>query len=290
MSAANLVTLGGFECPVCGDQTRLAIDVGDFQLYECSRCDSLSSNAMARGATLRFEPKNYFENAYADKPRWDKLIAKVSAAGLTVRSVLDVGCGTGAFLHYFCSRARPAHAVGIELCEERAMRARQLHDQLTVHTGDATEVVEGMDEKFDLITLWDVFEHVASPADLLKALSAKLSERGWIVIQTINEHSLLPWLGRVSYRLTGGRLRSVARRTHEAHHLVFFSPGAISLLAESNNLRVRQRWFDRLDAARMDAGAATVALASWLLRIENGLGNGLFVNVIMDRPAGRSAT
>lgn len=285
MSDLDLVTLGGQFCPVCRHGTRLSMDVGDFQLYECPRCRCYSSNARIRGAELPFVPTNYFENAYADCGRWDELFARLSKQDLPIASVLDVGCGTGAFLEYFRRNYSSTPAVGIELDSDRAQQAQDLNPWATIHAGDALKVLANVSDEFDLITLWDVFEHVPSPGMLLEALSQRLSARGRIFIQTINEHSLLPRLGRLSYKLTRGQLRGIARRTHAPHHLVFFSPGGIHILAQLSGLRIRERWFDRLDSNRMDAKPAAVAIASVLMKLENAFGNGLFLNVILDRVA-----
>ena len=136
---------------------------------------------------------------------------------------------------------------------------------------------------FDLITLWDVFEHVSAPTRLLKSLARSLAPEGRLYIQTIHEQSLAPAVGRLCYSLSGGRLRYPARRTHEPHHLVFFSRRGLEHAAEAADLCIRELWFDRLQRGRMDGNSLLTALTSLVLRTENALGGGLFVNLLLER-------
>jgi hypothetical protein len=114
-------------------------------------------------------------------------------------------------------------------------------------------------------------------------LRERLAPGGAIYVQTIHEASLLPTLGRLAYRLSGGRVSHPARRTHEAHHLVFFTRASLEVAAARAGLRLRALWFDRLARRRMDGSPLVTAAAAGLLALENALGNGLFVNLLLAR-------
>lgn len=273
---------------MCGGPARPRIDVGDFRLFRCAACDSWSSDAQVRGAATSFVPEAYFGNADLDRDKWDALLSRLG--GRPVRSLLDVGCGTGAFLAYAAERFPDASRTGIEIDAERAARARAADPAATVHRGDALEVVERLDGHFDLVTLWDVFEHVTAPARLLEALGRRLAPGGSLYVQTIHEHSLVPAAGRLAYAASGGRLRHPARRTHEPHHLVFFSRAGLEHCADAAGLGIRELWFDRLARGRMDGGRLTTAVTSLALRAENALGNGLFVNLLLEPRETAAAT
>ena len=280
MTRAPLVTRGGDACPVCRARTTRAIDVGSFALHRCPDCGAWSSDALARGAATSFEPERYFENAGLERASWEKLFARLARAGLHPRSALDVGCGTGEFLAFLAAQGA-VRREGIELDAARAERARRRDPPARVHAGDAQAMLEQVEGPFDLITLWDVFEHVPDPTSLLTALSQRLAPGGALYVQTIHEHSVVPALGRLAYRLSGGRLRGPARRTHEAHHAVFFTRASLERAALLAGLRVEALWWGRLARARMDGPAWLTALTSLLLRAENALGGGLFVNALM---------
>ena len=283
-ASSSLTTAGGSACPACAGSATPAADAGAFTLYACASCGSWSSDALVRNATTSFTPSGYFDHANADRPRWRDLVGRTGGAP---RALLDVGCGTGAFLSFVRAGSPATSLTGIELDPARATLARQANPGATIHVGDAAAVSESLSGAFDLITLWDVLEHVPDPARLVRALAARLAPGGQLFFQTIHEASLLPRLGRLSYRLTGGRFRAGIRRTHDAHHLVFFTEAGIGRLAANGGLAVQSTWFDRLALARMDGSPLVTWPAAALMRAENLWGNGLFVNALLGRPVQR---
>ena len=282
MSAGALTTLGGSACPVCTAPALPEIEIPEYRLFRCTDCGCWSSDALVRGAETSFEPQHYFANDAADRSRWDELFARLGDGARAGRSILDVGCGTGAFLGDVARRLPGSHRTGIELDPARGALARQLDPSAEIHTGDALEVAARLAGPFDLVTLWDVFEHLPDPVSLLRELRRSLAASGAIYLQTIHERSLLPALGRASYRASGGRLTRAVRRTHEAHHLVFFTRAGLAVAAERAGLRIRELWFGRLARRRMDGPPLVTAAAAALLAVENALGNGLFVNLILE--------
>jgi 2-polyprenyl-6-hydroxyphenyl methylase/3-demethylubiquinone-9 3-methyltransferase len=277
-----LSTEGGRACPVCGEPVASAIELPDYQLFRCTRCGCWSSDALVRGASISFEPGQYFGNVEADRAKWETLFARLARQGRRVRSALDVGCGSGGFLAFLAERLPDARRQGIELDAQRAAQARERDPAAHIHAGDALEMLDGLEQVFDLVTLWDVFEHIPAPVRLLGALSRVLAPGGVIYVQTIHERSLLPTLGRWSHRLSGGRLSYPLRRTHEAHHVVFFTRGGLALAADRAGLRIRELWFDRLARERMDGPPLVTAATALLLTLENAFGNGLFVNLMLE--------
>ena len=91
----------------------------------------------------------------------------------------------------------------------------------------------------------------------------------------------MPALGRASYRVSFGRLRYPARRTHEPHHLVFFTGRGLERAAECAGLRIREVWYDRLHRGRMDGHPLVTGATSLMLRAEHALGGGLFLTALL---------
>jgi 2-polyprenyl-6-hydroxyphenyl methylase/3-demethylubiquinone-9 3-methyltransferase len=279
------VTRGGDGCPVCFAQAVPKIDVGAFVLYGCPSCGAWSSDALSRGASTSFEPAAYFDNPLLDGDKWDRLLATLDRDGTALDAALDVGCGTGDFLAYLAGRWPGIRCEGIELDADRAETARQRAAGARILTGDAVEALDRAAGLFDLVTMWDVLEHVPEPTRLLTDLAGRLSPSGVIYVQTIHERSIVPAIGRWSYRLSGGRVRYPARRTHDAHHAGFFTVDCLAVAAEQAGLRIRHRWFDRLAFGRMDGSTVVRAATATLLRIENAFGGGLFVNLVLEHAA-----
>ena len=280
----GVTTEGGTRCPVCGAVAKPALDLDVYVLWSCPQCGCWSSDALNRGAETSFEPSDYFENAAADRDKWLELPRRMGESAARVESILDLGCGNGAWLEFAAQQFPSARLAGVELDEERAAQASTRNPEAVIHTGDALASLEAIDTRFDLITMWDVFEHLTEPTRLLKAVRRLLTPGGMVYIQTIHEDSVLPRLGRMSYTLTGGRLKYPARRTHEAHHLVFFSRRGLDSAAASADLEIHRVWFDRLAHDRMDGAPAVTWLTSALLQAENALGNGLFINLLLRAP------
>ena len=279
----SLTTVGGELCPVCGAVAAPAAVFPDYQLHRCRACGCWSSDAHERGATTSFEPETYFENADLDRPKWAALLRSLEARDRRVRSLLDVGCGTGAFLGWVSQAHPDIDCEGIEIDTDRASEARDRNPRAVIHVGDAAETLSGSSRRYDLITLWDVFEHVTAPVHLLRELAAHLVPGGSIHIVTIHERSLLPAIGRALYRLSARRFVYPIRRTHEAHHLVFFTRSGLERAARESGLRIRALWFDRLRRGRMDGHPIVTAVTAALLSAENALGNGLFVNLTLEK-------
>jgi 2-polyprenyl-3-methyl-5-hydroxy-6-metoxy-1,4-benzoquinol methylase len=278
-----LTTRGGSLCPACGGAARARIDVGDFRLFGCDGCGCWSSDAGVRDARTSFEPDAYFANAAADRARWEDLLGRAGPAPRAGRRILDVGCGRGDFLRFVAAREPASQRAGLEPDAARASAARAADPGATVATGTVAGALGELAGEFDLITLWDVFEHLDDPAGALAALGARLAPGGLLFVQTIHEESVVPRLGRALYAATGGRWRGPARRTHEPHHLVFFSQRGLRGLAARAGLRIRSQWFDRLVLTRMDGSRAVAALTAALLAAEVALGGGLFVSLLLER-------
>ncbi len=91
--------------------------------------------------------------------------------------VLDVGCSTGLFLHEMAEHGWQAE--GVELSEGAADYARRRFG-LAVFTG-MLEDAPLADGSFDVVTFWDVLEHVYSPSSTL-ALAARLLKPGGLLL------------------------------------------------------------------------------------------------------------
>lgn len=99
--------------------------------------------------------------------------------------VLDVGCGTGYNLTLLEKYGR---ARGVDMSEEalRFCRERGVTD-VTLHEA---EVLPFPDQTFDLLTAFDVIEHIEDDRQALSEFRRLLKPEGWMLIYT----PALPWL------------------------------------------------------------------------------------------------
>ncbi|MCU0257354.1 MAG: class I SAM-dependent methyltransferase, partial [Vicinamibacterales bacterium] len=96
---------------------------------------------------------------------------------------LDVGSGGGEMV-YLMTRVAGARAEGLEPNRGYAGHARERLG-LTIHEG-FVERADAIPDRFDLITLFHVLEHLAEPAATLRLLRDRLRPGGHLVIEVPN--------------------------------------------------------------------------------------------------------
>lgn len=114
---------------------------------------------------------------YAERYRHDRYIASIRWASyrtvLGARSVvraLDVGCANGAFVDYLVGFGVDAYGVD----PDPAMARER------VYTGTLAQVADV--ERFDLITMHDVLEHMVDPKAAVKRCASLLADSGLLII------------------------------------------------------------------------------------------------------------
>ncbi|MGI8460524.1 MAG: class I SAM-dependent methyltransferase [Solirubrobacterales bacterium] len=113
--------------------------------------------------------------------------------------VLDVGSSSGAFLEQ--AAAAGMRATGVEVGATTAAAARDRG--LDVPTGTLEEALERLGEdRFDLVTFWDVRKHVRNPRRELRLARGLLAEGGRIAATFPNIEG---WYPRATHRLIAGR-------------------------------------------------------------------------------------
>ncbi|MEM5598027.1 class I SAM-dependent methyltransferase [Niallia circulans] len=95
--------------------------------------------------------------------------------------VLDLGCGNGITTNHI-SELGANKVIGIDLSEKMIQSAREKYVNLDFRQGDITEIKLG--NKFDLITLFDVMEHIprSNYNNLFKSIKSHLKENGTVFI------------------------------------------------------------------------------------------------------------
>jgi len=113
------------------------------------------------------------------------------------RPLLDVGCYTGVFVEIAARHGWDAWGVEPSRWAVERARAQGLHVvQGTLETAELPE------ETFDVVTMWDVIEHLPDPRGALEQVYRLLKPGGWVVVHTIDIESLFarlmgahwPWL------------------------------------------------------------------------------------------------
>lgn len=105
------------------------------------------------------------------------------------KRVLDIGCSNGVFLSMMSENNWSG--IGIDVSEYIIEEAQKANKSKTIEyrSGYLNEVIEEL-EKFEMITMWDVIEHVEDPIDLVKQVHKHLNDKGLLILETQNIKSL----------------------------------------------------------------------------------------------------
>ena len=111
------------------------------------------------------------------------------AEELEPESVLDLGCLEGFTLLTLCNKVPSIkRGVGVDLSADGIRLANRRKDLLKADVSFIQDTVENYlencNEKFDLICLFEVIEHVKDPDYVIKLMDKVLSDKGQILIST----------------------------------------------------------------------------------------------------------
>lgn len=243
-------------CPACGSSRfkRFEAVASDttpprqIRIVECADCVLAWQYPSHRSLD---ESRRFFEEAYraaADNPSaYFHPERRAAVAQLQVEAVnqgcdlrgrlLDVGGGNGFF-------ARAASAAGWDVT--------LVDPALESHSFDGTSIrahrctLDGFfDERFDVVTLWDVVEHLPQPTEVVDKAVRLLKPGGSIWIETGNYRS--------ADRVSGGLTHWI----YQADHRWYFSPSSIATILSGLSLThiqvhpavLRPGWLGQCDFA-----------------------------------------
>ncbi len=138
-----------------------------------------------------------FDAAFAEKqaPVFEKRLGRHLPADKNA-TIVDLACGGGDFL-YFLKRRGYTNLTGVDLSPQQVTLARQVIPQ--VEEGDVIAFLEKNPGRFDLITAFDLIEHLTKDEVLsfLEKAYAALKPGGKLILQTPNGDS--PFVGTILY-------------------------------------------------------------------------------------------
>lgn len=222
-------------CVVCGGKSfDFFVNKNNFDLYRCKNCglifvwpipenlNSLYSQDYFAGAKHGFGYVNYEEDKLAMASTFNVYLKTIKKFSSDKKKLLDIGTATGFFVKMALEKGW--EASGIEISEYAANVARK--KGLNVITG-SLDSVNFSSNNFDVITMWDVIEHLINPRSAIKTIKNILKQGGIVAINTPDSASLVAKvLGKKWHLLV------------PPEHLFYFSEKSLSKLLESSGFEV----------------------------------------------------
>ncbi len=216
-------------CPLCKEKMCKKLYPKHYaRIVQCVSCGLIYTNPRLKQRFLKhLYSEEYFKNnnshviGYADYVKDETNITKTFSKRLleierhvTKGRILDVGSATGFFLN--SARKNGWSVEGVEVSNFAANFAREKFD-LQIYQGDIT-TLDLPKNSYDVITMWDVIEHVTNPIAVLKRLRMSLTDNGILVMTTPDAGSIPARLTKhkwVGYKLSDEHLTYFSKKTIE---------------------------------------------------------------------------
>lgn len=199
-------------------------------------------------------------------PQEQKRVSRMFLGEGRGRTLLDVGCGAGAFVSKM--RARGWDASGIDV-DAAAVAAARSNYGVDVQQGVVADLV-AKGRRFDVVTANHVIEHVADPVRFLVYCRKLLSGNGRVILVTPNAESVGHrsfgpyWRGlevpRHLWIFTAGALRECAHRAGLADFALFTTSANAATILGVSRVIARHGKFDPSTLSRAEK------MEGWLRR------------------------
>lgn len=241
-------------CPLCQSShidlnmttTDYTVSLSSFELWRCRHCgflftqnipdeQSIGEYYKAEAYVSHTDSSKGFINAVYHKVRnitlrqKRKLIQQVS--GKQTGRLLDVGCGTGAFLNEMQSNGWQVKGL-----EPDATAVGVCKSKYGIQPGELKELFSLDAGSFEVVTLWHVLEHVHQLHAYMEQLSKLIGKNGKLIIAVPNHTA-----ADAAYYKENWAAYDVPR------HLYHFAPATMRKLAHLYGMKVdaiRPMWFD----------------------------------------------
>jgi SAM-dependent methyltransferase len=211
------------QCSICeSSRTTSWFALGAWTIHRCGEC---GHRFAAAPPAVEVELAQLYEEDYAGF-RSDVVFQGVVRRELEARfaprlppraAILDVGCGNGDFLKAaqdagFSARGIDFSPAAVALCRSRGLQA-EVGDFLTLDFG----------QRFHVITMWDVVEHLPAPLALVQRARELLLPGGYLVLKT-------PLATDATFRLVCRVRRLAGAMLQVPAHIQFFTDSSLRRL------------------------------------------------------------
>ncbi len=182
-------------CAICGSHRtifafREANGAQQFEQYRCRDCGV--SQTVGDIAAVSPDYVDLTTDDLSDEHRFlqtrHKLAAfrqwhgLMQANGKSTGNVLDIGCGVGGFLDFAADAGYSVQGFDASAAQAEVARARHPRVRNAISFADYETALGAPVPPMDMVTMWDVFEHIRTPASLLADIHAHMADDGLLFI------------------------------------------------------------------------------------------------------------
>ncbi|MDO8463836.1 MAG: class I SAM-dependent methyltransferase [Gallionella sp.] len=186
-------------CVACGDARSIhQFGKNGFAYAQCAVCGTLFQSPRPSIAAFeafyrQSESSRYwaeiFYPAVAEirrekifRPRVERLADLCAQRGINIERLIDVGAGYGIFLDEWKHRFSQTQLLAIE---PSASLAKECRSKGFAVVEDIVENVVGHDNSADLVTCFEVLEHVYAPLDFVRVLTGLARPGGYVFVSAL---------------------------------------------------------------------------------------------------------
>ena len=264
-------------CPVCNSKnisvqltaTDHTVSNEQFAIWQCNDCSLRFTQDVPAQEAIGpyYVSENYISHSDTKKGLVNRLYHAVRKrtlqgkrkllvreTGITKGEVLDIGCGTGAFLH-----TMQQAGWGITGLEPDATARERAGGLYGIHPQEPGKLFELQSATYHAITLWHVLEHVHELHAYIKQMETLLAAHGKIFIAVPN------------YTSADAAIYAANWAAYDVpRHLYHFSPQSMKKLLSTYNLQlltVKPMWFDSFYVSMLSEqnknGKGNIVKAFW---------------------------
>lgn len=241
-------------CPVCNSNSILqklsakdhTVSQQQFSIWHCNDCmarftqdvpaqDAIGTYYASHNYISHSDTKKGIINSLYHMVRKRTLVSKrqlvINETGMKQGSILDIGCGTGAFLNTM--KEGGWSITGLEPDAIARNKAAELYN---IQPQQSQQLFEFNKESFNAITMWHVLEHVHELHAYIKQIESLLAPNGKLFIAVPN------------YTSKDAEVYGADWAAYDVpRHLYHFSPQSMEALLKTYNLKLitcKPMWFD----------------------------------------------
>lgn len=225
------------QCYICKGDIKPKFTLKNFTLYNCSRCNHQVFLPYPKNLKKIYQKPEYYtdgqkfplafrgKKTYQNFPQLKTFVKRLSAINSFSHfqnpRILDVGCGNGLFV-YLCNQQKNK-AIGIDFSKTAIQLTRRL--QCNCYHQDFLKDISS--SSFDIITMFDVLEHLTNPRDYLKKACRVLGKKSLLILST-------PRANGLSCKIFGKRWHLYTPPLH----IHIFSRQSIQLLLKEQGFKI----------------------------------------------------